>query len=41
MNDEYAVDDLILMDLHSSGVLRGALAEDVRPRLDSDVSASG
>lgn len=38
MTDEYAVDDLILLDLHYSGVLRGVLAEDVCTRLDSDVT---
>ncbi|GGM53045.1 hypothetical protein GCM10008956_31360 [Deinococcus arenae] len=38
MNGEYAVDDLILLDLHYSGMLRGALAEDVCARLDSDAS---
>lgn len=36
MNDEHATHDLVLLDLHYSGVLRGELADEVQARLQHD-----
>lgn len=37
MNDEYTTDDLVLLDLHYSGLLRGELANEVQARLEYDL----
>ncbi|GGS11264.1 hypothetical protein [Deinococcus sedimenti] len=38
MNDEWAVEDLVLLDLYYSGLLHGELVEEVSARLDGDLT---
>ncbi len=41
MSEDTSIDDLVLLDLHYSGVLRGELADEVQRRLEYDTAFQG